>query len=139
MLMRTPIAVLASTGGRDFEDGRFVYDQLVKLLNQHDIELIKVGDARGWDTLMKISAIGLGINVQVYKADWTNLRYPDRRIKIASDGRMYDAQAGHRRNGLILDHGRRPDALLAGPGGAGTRDMTKQAIERGIQVIYANA
>lgn len=54
------------------------------------------------------------------------------------DGRYYNAAAGFVRNRRMLFEGR-PDKVVAFPGGKGTEDMVRQALEAGIEVIEVKA
>jgi hypothetical protein len=104
-------------GGRDFRDTDFMEGALRALiLHPHDAIVIH-GAARGADTLADKWARAHGVTVESYPADW------DR----------HGRAAGPIRNTEMLD--RKPDVVIAFPGGPGTADMVRKARAAGITVI----
>ena len=104
-------------GGRDFRSFAFVDRHLRLVHEKHGISVVIEGDADGADRLAKRWAIMMGIPVETYPADWSGL------------GR----RAGPIRNRRMLDEGK-PDAVVAFPGGDGTRDMVNVARNKGVPV-----
>jgi hypothetical protein len=121
-------------GGRRFGKAGFLFRTLDELHAHLKFRELIEGGAHGADAMakrwvMKHPEIK---HVQV-KAQWNDLSHPDALIRTRLDGTQYDAKAGHRRNSIML--GYKPDAVIAFEGGAGTRDMIKQAHDAGILVI----
>ena len=102
------------TGGRDYADRARVFAELNALRPTH----IAHGAAGGADTLAHEFARHSRTTVTTYPADWASL----------------GKRAGPLRNRRMLDDFR-PDAVLAFPGGRGTADCIRAAVERGIRVI----
>lgn len=96
------------TGGRDYVD----FETIKKILSLFDIGLLIQGGASGADKLAKYYAIDNNIPYETVLADWDK----------------YDKAAGPIRNKEMLD--RYPNAIvLAFPGGRGTENCIKQALE----------
>lgn len=104
-------------GGRDFDDFESLSEELLWLQDEHSIDVIIHGGARGADALAGEFAKLSRIPVEVYRADWTK----------------HGKAAGPIRNRQMLTEGK-PDMVLAFPGGRGTADMIEQAREAGITV-----
>jgi hypothetical protein len=121
-------------GGRDFNDTGLAHRALSRIHDEFHIKLLIHGDAHGADRICGAWARASGIPVLPYPADWDDLSHPDALIKCRKDGTPYDARAGIRRNGWMLEEGR-PHMLLALPGGTGTADMTRKAFHAGIKII----
>jgi predicted Rossmann-fold nucleotide-binding protein len=120
------------TGGRDYSERTFVYETLDTIHKNVGIDLVIQGGATGADALAKEWAISRKVKWKQYDADWKDLSYPDARIKEGKFGK-YDAQAGHRRNHKMLSENK--DAtLVVFPGGAGTRDCVRAAIQLGMKI-----
>ena len=108
------------TGGRKNANLDLALDSIALLHDEVDIDYIVHGDAAGYDTLADNVANELGID----------------RFKVPANWVKYSKGAGSVRNKTMLDTF--PiDIVLAFPGRNGTADMVKQAIKRGITVIYA--
>jgi YspA, cpYpsA-related SLOG family len=107
------------TGGRDFNDPALVKLALSQYIGQ-DVVLAH-GNAPGADTLCAEFACSVGWPVKPYKADW----------------KTYKKAAGGIRNSLMLQDFK-PDVLVVFPGGSGTADCCKKAIDKGIRVVYAS-
>jgi hypothetical protein len=103
-------------GGRDFDDYALVANTLSGL-PMRPIAIIH-GGARGADALADRWAKARHVAIEEFRADW----------------KMYGRAAGPMRNARMIDEGR-PDLLVAFAGGAGTRDMVRQARAAGVQVI----
>lgn len=104
-------------GGRDFKNENLVWKKLVELSPRVVIH----GGARGTDMLADVAARGLGIQVEIYKANWDK----------------HGKSAGPIRNVEMLKNGK-PDAVLAFPGGKGTAHMMMIAEKAGVPVIRVN-
>ena len=106
--------IVAVTGGRDFGD----IERVRRVLYNLDPKptLLIHGAASGADVLAAQVAAELGIPTEAHPADWER----------------HKRAAGPIRNAEMV--ARRPDLLLAFPGGKGTANMTRQAIAAGIQV-----
>lgn len=103
-------------GGRDFSDRAWLYRELDALgLTPKDI--VVSGGARGADKMADGWALHRGVSRIVFPANWEG------------EGKA----AGFLRNQRMLDLGQ-PDLVLAFPGGAGTADMVRRAIEAGVCV-----
>ena len=112
--MKTIIA-----GGRDFEDYESVVEAIYYFLKKiGPISEVVSGHACGADTLGERWAKENGIPLTVFPADWAR----------------YGKSAGHMRNKQMAEYA---DALIAMPGGAGTRNMIAQARDRGLKVYTA--
>lgn len=105
---------MAVTGGRDFTDIERVRSALSSL--EPRPTLLIHGAAQGADSLAAQVAAEMGILIEAHPADWDKHR----------------RAAGPIRNAEMV--ARRPDLLLAFPGGKGTANMTRQAIAAGIPV-----
>lgn len=110
-------------GGRAYGDQERVYrflDKAVEGINGSgrtwNIRLIH-GAANGADSLAAKWAAERGIASTAYPADWDT----------------YGKRAGHIRNKQMLDEGK-PNAVIAFPGGVGTRMMVQLAKRAGVPV-----
>lgn len=86
-----------------------------------EIECIIDGGAKGADFLAHVWACVSDIDSEQYPADWNT----------------HGKRAGFIRNGEMLELGK-PTLVIAFPGGAGTRDMIRQAKAAGIPVLEVN-
>lgn len=107
------------TGGRDFNDRKSLFTALDRLHAKHHFTLLIHGDARGADRLSGEWAEANGVGVLACPADWLR------------QGRS----AGAIRNRQMLD--KRPDLVVAFPGGTGTENMVKIARKAGSVIIEA--
>lgn len=105
-------------GGRDFNNLAQLEHVLAIVHARRGIACIIEGGARGADKMAREWAAKCKIPVETFEANWNE------------QGR----RAGPIRNGLMLERGK-PDAVIAFPGGAGTRDMVAQARAAGIPVM----
>lgn len=105
-------------GGRDFTD----YEALCRALDvihaERGFTQVIHGNAFGVDRLAGAWARERGIPVRKFPADW----------------KRYGPSAGPIRNAEMLVEGQ-PDLGVAFPGGAGTRNMRRQAKKAGLEVI----
>ena len=108
-------------GGRDFVDRQRIFDTLDSLAEQHEIDLVVHGAARGADAIAGMWADERGVDVHSYPADWRKL----------------GKSAGHVRNKQMLDS-EEVDLVVPFPGGTGTRNMVDLAISRGIKVMWTH-
>lgn len=105
-------------GGRDFEDWSLLSAEMMRLLEDHKIEAIIHGGARGADSMAGEFANANGIRELVFEADWEK----------------YGRRAGPMRNQQMIDAGK-PDLVIAFPGGRGTADIVERAHSAGVTVI----
>lgn len=103
-------------GGRDYRDSGRVYAALDLLHARRGITCIIEGGAPGADKLAAHWAKRRGIECQTFVPEWR--RGP---------------KAGPERNRRMLGEGR-PDGVVAFPGGPGTADMCRAAMDRGLAV-----
>jgi hypothetical protein len=121
-------------GGRTFGRPAFLFRTLDQLHAERNFRGFIQGGATGADDLAKRWArTHPEIKRWQCKADWLDLSHPDAVLRTRSDGTVYDAMAGHRRNARMLTWG--PDVVVAFPGGTGTADMVKQARAAGVEVL----
>lgn len=107
---------LGVTGGRDFEDSRFVWDTLLTLHRKYHIVELGSGCAEGVDTFAIQWAIRHRVPWRCYVADWDT----------------YDEAAGAIRNSVYLEDFQ-PDLLAVFTGGRGTNDCARKARKMGIE------
>lgn len=116
MSMSDEIRVLVC-GGRDYADRAAVFQVLDGLHRARPFGLVIHGGARGADALAGEWAAERGVPRLVMKADW----------------KTHGKAAGPIRNQAMLE--RKPDAVVAFPGGAGTRDMVRRADKAGVRIF----
>lgn len=109
--------IVAVTGGRDFENYKYVAACLAEFHAKHTIGLIIEGGARGWDFHCRNWAHYEGIQVITYWANWVG----------------HGRSAGHLRNKLMLEK-EGLAWLILGPGGPGTANMREQAKAKRIPI-----
>jgi hypothetical protein len=100
-------------GGRDYSD----WVAADAVICEVAPELVIQGGASGADGLARRWAEERGIPCMTFPAAWD----------------CYGVRAGPIRNKWMLEFGE-PDLVLAFRGGAGTRDMVRQAEEKGVPV-----
>lgn len=122
---------LVVTGGRDFNDRDRIFAALDSLHARKPISVLIEGEARGLDRWAKYWAIQRGVEVEPYPAPWDDIDHADAVVRMTRDGRLYDANAGPRRNQWMIDLGK-PDFCLVFPGGTGTADMRRRLVAAGI-------
>ncbi len=106
--------MIVAVTGRDYADIETVRRALSAL--DPAPSLVIHGAATGADSLAAKIAAELGIPAEAHPADWTK----------------YGRAAGPIRNQEMV--ARKPDLLLAFPGGRGTEDMKRLALDAGIPV-----
>lgn len=106
-------------GGRTFNDALTLGSWLGGIHKKQGISVLIEGGAPGADFMARKFAEWAGIPVETYPADWS-----------------LGKAAGPIRNLQMLEEGR-PDLVVAFEGGAGTRNMIKQARRAGIEVLHA--
>ena len=106
-------------GGRDYTDQDAIRSVLSRWKERRADVVIVHGDARGTDRLADHVARMMGFVVERYPADWSG----------------FGRAAGPIRNQIMVDSG--ADLVVAFPGGAGTRDLVRRAVKRGIPVERA--
>lgn len=114
-------------GGRDYgknPDGSnndieidFLFNTLTDLLIKHPDMVVIQGEARGVDRMAKNWADFMSVPVVSFPADWDK----------------YGKLAGPIRNLQMIQEGK-PDLVVAFRGGAGTKNMIKQAMQYDIKV-----
>ena len=109
-------------GDRNWVDKKAIFRELSKY--PRDTIVIE-GEARGADSLARVVALGLGVSVERYPANWDK----------------YGRAAGPIRNQQMLDQ--KPDLVLAFhadlDNSKGTRDMVIRARKAGIEVLVFQA
>lgn len=105
------------TGGRDYTDTDVVYTTLDDILSKKPDMQLRVGDARGADSLARDWARENKVPCTVHKAEWDK----------------YGNRAGPIRNKEMVDAGF--DLLVAFPGGRGTANMREQTKDANIRVM----
>lgn len=130
-------------GGRHFSDGVFVFDHLDRLRAERQITMVVEGGQRtyqkgravgGADFFAHEWAVARRIKVKTERAEWGNLSHPDALVRTSPSGRKYDANAGFRRNALMLVK-YQPKLVIAFPGGNGTADMCERAEAAGVELL----
>lgn len=130
--------IILVSGGRKYGDWRRVNAVLDDLHRQHGIERVVHGNASGADDHADQWAKRRSVESRPYPAKWNDISAPDARIRRGIGGKLYDANAGFRRNKEMLDR-ERIDRVVAFPGGNGTANMVKLAKAAGIPVIEVEA
>jgi hypothetical protein len=128
---------IAVIGSRTFNDYELLCEVLTEELKPYKVKVnyrnkdpyptitIVSGAAPGADTLAVKFAKENKIRYVEYQAKWDDLTHPDARIKTNSFGKLYDANAGHRRNTLIIENA---DLVIAFHNDSpGTADSLKKA------------
>jgi hypothetical protein len=105
------------TGGRGFSNHTLLLTTLDRLHAVHPFTTLIHGGACGADRLAGEWAASRGIPVEVYLADW----------------QKYGRAAGPIRNQQMID--RKPDMVVAFPGGRGTADMVRRVRHAGIELV----
>ena len=105
-------------GGRDFDERDRMHKVLLDYIGKKRHIAIIHGGARGADLMAKQFAIKYGIAEIQVDANW----------------RYYDYKAGPIRNAWMLQYCE-PNIVIAFPGGTGTENMIKLAIECNIEVL----
>jgi hypothetical protein len=133
------VLMVLVTGGRDFDDepDYLLHSTLACVLDlcaRAGLQMAVVqGGARGADAAARSWAMDNHIMFYNEPARWDDLSHPDAVIRTHPNGRQYDANAGPRRNQLMIDK-HKPDLCIAAPGGAGTADMVKRCRAAGTPV-----
>lgn len=98
-------------GGRHFKDKDFVFSELDKLHEKHNITSVIEGGAHGADDLARQWALSKCLEVKTYKADWER----------------YGESAKPIRDELMLEQNPDIELVVGFPGGKGTANMLHQA------------
>jgi len=123
-------------GGRDWRKRKLSYTFLDKYREQHEIELVISGMARGADRIGWRWACDRKIPVKKFYAEWDNLDAVPCKIKVNHYGEYYNCLAGFNRNAKMA---KLATAAIEFPGDRGTADMRQRLIGRGIQpLVYAD-
>lgn len=102
------------TGGRDYHDRAAVF----AALRAEAPSIVLQGGARGADLFARAYAREVGCGLVTVEAEWA----------------IHGRKAGPLRNRMMLNM--KPRLLLAFPGGRGTDDCVRAAVERGILVRH---
>lgn len=105
-------------GGRDYDDLSYLKEALARINAIAPISRVICGMALGADTMGRLWARQMGIQVEAFYPDWKG----------------QGKSAGIIRNREMLEHGK-PDLVIAFPGGRGTDHMTGIARAAGVPVI----
>lgn len=112
------------TGGRGYEKAWRVFEALEVIRRNHKGKIVVIeGGASGADYFAERWAItneNRDVEHHPHPADW----------------KLYGLDAGRIRNGEMLRE-EDPHAVLAFPGGRGTRNMVRQSRDAGVIVIFA--
>lgn len=111
---------IAITGGRDFDDKKFVWKCLDLLHKKSTIALLIVGDAKGADAHALAWAKARKVDYKRFEADW----------------KLHGNAAGPVRNTQMVNYGleNNIDGLVAFPGGKGTLNMKNQCKHKQIKI-----
>lgn len=129
---------IAIIGSRTFNDYDMLVKEVTKILHveskcEEDFTYVTIvsGGATGADALGKKYAKEFKCKYVEFNADWKDLSHPDARIKTNAYGK-YDANAGHRRNTLIID---KADIVIAFHNDSpGTANSLKKARDKGKKI-----
>ena len=110
---------LLITGGREFKDREGAFALLDRAHAKFKITHLIHGDARGADRIAAEWAVSRGVQVVACPANWEH----------------YKNAAGPIRNQYMIELC--PDAVLAFPGGKGTKNMVEQAARHNVTVYDA--
>jgi YspA, cpYpsA-related SLOG family len=103
------------TGGREYDNYPHIFHTILRIHTLSPITMLAHGNARGADKLSGEVAKSLGIRV---------IEFPVKR----KDWDEFGMAAGPMRNQRMLDEFM-PDLVIAFPGGNGTADMVRRAVE----------
>lgn len=129
---------IAVIGSRNFENFDLMVETMHRIIYEEnegsfDNVTIVSGEAGGADSLAKRYATEFNLGYKGYKPNWKDLSHPDARIKVNQYGEKYDANAGFRRNTLIIED---CDFVVAFHNGSpGTADSIRKAKTMGKKVI----
>lgn len=110
-------------GGRDFEDRKFVFDSLDRIMQRRVVTLVIHGACQDRQGRLK--------GADRWADEWAEARLIER-LPCPADWERYGPKAGPLRNAHMLTHG--PDGLTAFPGGRGTAGMVRLAKDAGVPV-----
>ncbi len=120
---------IAIIGSRDFNNYKVLEEKIHLIIYEEnensfkDVTIVS-GGAKGADSLGAQYATKHGLKLIVHEAKWKDLTHPNARIKSNQYGE-YDANAGHRRNTLIINDA---DIIVAFHNGSpGTANSLKKA------------
>lgn len=131
-------------GGRNFTDSDLLFAEMDRVHRERPITLVVEGGQRkfvrgigivgGADYWASEWAKTNGVPTVRENALWGDLSHPDARIKKNSRGKDYDANAGFRRNALMITK-HSPAAVIAFKGGNGTQDMVDRGVATELEII----
>jgi len=111
-------------GGRDFDDAGLMITVLDRLHTEKSFTVLIHGNARGTDRIADDWAWRRGVPREPYglpQGEWDEV----------------GKKAGLLRNQRMLDEGK-PDLVVAFPGGGGTKDMVRRAVEARVAIHEVN-
>lgn len=103
-------------GGRDYKNQDLVFETLAKIHDKTPITLVIEGGANGAD---------------FWGGYWADQNFIPH-LRVPADWNRYGRGAGPRRNLRMLDY--KPELVIAFPGGAGTENMVKVALQNKVIV-----
>ena len=106
------------TGGRDFNEKKYIHEQLDKIHSETPITLLVQGNAIGADILSGMWATKNKIKMLTVKADWDKFGNKAGLIRNIEMADMYDY-----------------DMVIAFPGGRGTAHMIEYCESRNMNII----
>lgn len=109
--------IVVVTGGRDYFNIPIIWKALDQIHAEYNFTTLVGGKAKGVDTIAHKWALHNGVISLREPADWAT----------------YGKRAGPVRNELMITK-YKPEMLIAFPGGQGTSNMTKLALEYGLLV-----
>lgn len=118
------------TGGRDYCETARTFEILDEFHARRPITTLIEGEAQGLDIRAKAWAQRRGVAIDPHPAPWDDVDHPEAVVRRRRDGKLYDANAGPRRNQEMVDA--KPDYGLVFPGGTGTADMRRRLVAAGI-------
>lgn len=89
--------ILACTGSRTWTDELDLRNHLLGFLEEHDVECVRVGDAKGADAMVRAFCVKHKILHMIFEANW----------------RRYGGSAGPIRNAAMMSEEPVPDHLIA--------------------------
>lgn len=95
--------IVAIIGSRSFKNNDKNYSILKTHLEGEDITCIVSGGAEGADSLANRYAIDKKITIKIFLPNWEYIKHPEARVKLNQWGKLYDSNAGFRRNTDIIN------------------------------------
>lgn len=118
-------------GSRSITDYSLVYAAIKE--SGFNISEVVSGKAKGVDSLGEKWAKENGALIKEFPADWDDLTHSKALLKKNSQGKIYDARAGFRRNQDMADYATHLIAITTGS--SGTADMIERAKKKGLTIF----